>query len=158
MTKKDLQKWVTSSAWSMVSEYTVPWVAASSRYGRELAIKWIDSKHESVATSGWQTYSSLVSIKDDATLDFVEIKQLLERVESSIHQQPNRVRYVMNGFVIAVACYVKPLHPLAVDAAERIGRIQVSLVGSCKLPFAPEAIKKFAARREIGSKRKSAKC
>ncbi len=158
MTKKDLEKWVKSSVWGMVSEYTVPWVAASSLYGHELAIKWIQAKQESVVTSGWQTYSSLVAIKEDAALDLAETNQLLERIETSIHQQPNRVRYVMNGFVIAVACYVKPLHQLAVDTAERIGKVQVSLVGSCKIPYAPEAIKKFAARSEVGKKRKSAKC
>ena len=158
MTKKDLQKWVENATWNMVGEYTVPWVASSSPHGREVALKWIDSKDEAIASSGWGTYSSLVAIKEDADLDLAEIKTLLQRVAKSIHQQPNRVKYVMNGFVIAVACHVKPLHKLAVDTAKGIGKIAVDLVGACKIPYAPDYIKKFEARSAIGKKRKSPKC
>jgi hypothetical protein len=79
-------------------------------------------------------------------------------VAKTIHQQPNRVKYVMNSFIIAVACHVKTLHTLAVDTANSIGKVTVELVGSCKIPFAPDQIKKFEARSQIGKKRKSPKC
>jgi hypothetical protein len=64
----------------------------------------------------------------------------------------------MNSFIIAVACHVKPLHNLAADAANGIGKVAVDLVGACKIPFAPDQIKKFEARSAIGKKRKSPKC
>src|SRR5438876_783492 len=64
MTKKDLQKWVENATWGMVGEYTVPWVASSSPHGREIALKWMESKDEAVASSGWGTYSSMVAIKE----------------------------------------------------------------------------------------------
>ncbi|MBS0263309.1 MAG: DNA alkylation repair protein, partial [Planctomycetes bacterium] len=51
MTKKDLQKWVKQARCSMHSEYTVPWVAAGSSWGWELALEWIDSKAENVASA-----------------------------------------------------------------------------------------------------------
>jgi 3-methyladenine DNA glycosylase AlkD len=158
MTKKDLQKWIEGASWGMVAEFTVPWVASASPHGREIALKWIESKDEAIASAGWQTYSSMAAIKEDADLDLAEIKSLLQRVAKSIHQQPNRVKYVMNSFVIAVACYVKPLHKLAVDTANGIGKVAVDLVGACKIPFAPDHIKKFEARSAIGKKRKSPKC
>jgi hypothetical protein len=158
MTKKDLQKWVENATWGAVAEFTVPWVASASQHGREIALKWIESKNEAIASAGWQTYSSMVAIKEDADLDLAEIKSLLQRVAKSIHQQPNRVKYVMNGFVIAVGCYVKPLHKLAVDTANGIGKVAVELVGACKIPFAPDHIKRFEARSAIGKKRKSPKC
>jgi 3-methyladenine DNA glycosylase AlkD len=158
MTKKDLEKWVKGASWGMVAEYTVPWVASGGPHGREIALKWMESKDEAIASAGWQTYSSMVAIKEDAELDLAEIKSLLQRVTKSIHQQPNRVKYVMNGFVIAVACYVKPLHKLAVETAQGISKIAVDLVGDCKIPFAPDYIKKVGARRPIGKKRKSPKC
>jgi 3-methyladenine DNA glycosylase AlkD len=158
MTRKDLQKWVENATWGMVGEYTVPWVASSSPHGREMALKWMDSKNEAIASSGWGTYSSLVAITADADLDLAEIKSLLQRVANSIQTQPNRVNYVMNGFVIAVACHVKPLHSLAVATAHGIGKVEVDLVGDCKIPFAPDHIKKFEARSPIGKKRKSPKC
>jgi 3-methyladenine DNA glycosylase AlkD len=46
MTKKDLQNWVEQAYWYMLSEYTVPWVAAGSKHGRELALEWIESDKE----------------------------------------------------------------------------------------------------------------
>jgi 3-methyladenine DNA glycosylase AlkD len=158
MTRKDLQKWIEGASSDWVAEYTVPWVASSGPHGREVALKWMDSKDEAIASGGWQTYSSMVAIKEDGDLDLAEIKSLLQRVAKSINQQPNRVKFVMNSFVIAVACHVKPLHKLAVDTANGIGKVAVDLVGACKIPFAPDQIKKFEARSAIGKKRKSPKC
>ncbi len=158
MTKKDLQRWVETANSPWVAEYTIPWVASAGPHGREMALKWIESKKEAVAAAGWQTYSSLVAIRDDADLDLAEIQSLLQRVMKSIHRQPTRLKCVMNAFVIAVGCHVKPLHKLAVAAAVEIGEVEVEMVGDCTIPFAPDRIKKFAARSPIGKKRKSPKC
>ena len=159
MTRKDLQKWIEGASSDWVAEYTVPWVASAGPHGREMALKWIESKDETIAAAGWQTYSSMVAIKEDADLDLAEIKSLLQHLAKSIHQQPNRVKYVMNSFVIAVACHVKPLHKLAVATANGIGKVAVEQVGNCRtIPFAPERIKQFEARSAIGKKRKSPKC
>src|SRR3954454_5422179 len=46
MTEKDLRHWLATANCAMLSEYTVPWVAAGSKHGRELALEWIDSKKE----------------------------------------------------------------------------------------------------------------
>lgn len=159
MTKKDLQHWVENANGAMTCEYTVPWVAAESLHGREVALKWIDSKKESIAAAGWATLSSLVAIKDDADLDLAELKQLLDRVQKTIHQQPNRVRYTMNGFVISVGSYVKSLTTLALHTAAKMGKLTVNVGDTaCKVPDAAEYIKKVQQRGTIGKKRKTAKC
>src|SRR5687767_10748285 len=106
MTKRDLQRWV-QNANSALCEYTVPWVAAESNHGRELALEWIDSKKEGVAVAGWATLSGLIALKDDSELDLAEIRKLLHRVQKTIHDAPNRVRYAMNGFVIGVGSNIK---------------------------------------------------
>ena len=41
---------------------------------------WIESKDEAIASAGWQTYSSMVAIKEVADLDLGEIKSLLRRI------------------------------------------------------------------------------
>src|SRR3984893_17397899 len=46
MTRKDLQRWVEQAYWYMLSEYTVPWVAAGSKHGLAVALEWIESKKE----------------------------------------------------------------------------------------------------------------
>jgi 3-methyladenine DNA glycosylase AlkD len=159
MTKRDLQRWIDTTMHTPLCGSAVAWVAAGSPHGRELALKWIESKKEYVATAGWSTLVSLVAITDDEQLDLAELKQLLQRVANSIHTAPNEVRYVMNSFVIALGTYVQPLSDLALKTAEKIGPVSVDRGNtSCKVPFAPDYIRKVQARGAIGKKRKSAKC
>src|SRR5262245_57003732 len=75
MTRKDLKKWLKEANSEMLRSYTVPWVAAGSGHGWELASEWIESKEESTAGAGWATVSSLISIKEDAELDLGELKR-----------------------------------------------------------------------------------
>ena len=55
MSKKDLERWAENANAKEISEYTVAWVASESKFGWELALKWIESKKENIATSGWST-------------------------------------------------------------------------------------------------------
>ena len=65
----------------------------------------------------------------------------------------------MNGFVIAVGAYVKSLTDPAIKTAEKIGPVNVDMGNTaCKVPFAPDYIKKIQTRGTIGKKRKSARC
>lgn len=158
MTREDLVQWIKAANWAMINEYTVPWVAAGSKHGKELAREWIESPEERIASAGWNTWTSIVGTRPDEELDLAELKRLLARVEKSIHSAPNRVRYTMNGYVIALAAHVAPLSETAVAAAKRIGVVEVDMGDtSCQVPFAPEYIEKVIARRGI-KKRKSAKC
>jgi 3-methyladenine DNA glycosylase AlkD len=159
MTKKDLRHWVEKANCSTLCGYTVAWVAAESAHGRELALEWIESKKENLAACGWSTLSGLVAIRDDSELNMTELRQLLQRVQKSIHQQQNRVRYVMNGFVIAVGSYVKSLTDAALETAAQIGSVSVDMGDTaCKVPSATEYIQKVQKRGAIGKKRKTVKC
>jgi 3-methyladenine DNA glycosylase AlkD len=159
MTKKDLRHWLATANSAALCQYTIPWVAAESNHGHGLALEWIESKKEFEAIAGWATLGSLVSIKDDAELDLAELKQLLARVQKTIHQAPNLVRYVMNGFVIAVGCYVKDLTELALKTAASIGTVEVDMGDTaCQVPSAVDYLKKVQACGTIGKKRKTAKC
>jgi 3-methyladenine DNA glycosylase AlkD len=158
MTRKDLQRWVRSAR-GMIAEYTVPWVASGSPHGRELALEWIEDDEPAIACAGWATLGSLVGITDDGELDLAELKRLLARVQKTIHRAPNRVRYVMNGFLCSVACHVKPLSATALAAEKAIGPVQVDMGGTaCKLPSAADYVAKLRQRGRLGMKRKSAKC
>jgi 3-methyladenine DNA glycosylase AlkD len=159
MTPEDLRGWLRKSSCGAISEYTVAWVAAESPHGHELALEWIESPDEDAATAGWSTLRSLVSVKEDTELDLDELRRLMERVAGTIHQQPNRVRSVMNGFMIAVGSCVAPLSDLALQMAKEIGPVTVDMGNTaCKVPYAPEYIEKVRQRGTLGKKRKSAKC
>jgi hypothetical protein len=159
MTRKDLNRWVDKAYAGSLPGATVPWVAAGSPHGRELALEWIDSAKPLVATAGWATLSSLVAIKDDAELDLSELKRLLSRVQKTIHKAPDAMRSGMNSFIIAVGSYVKPLTELAIQTGEAIGPVTADLGNNnCQVFSAPDYIRKVQKRGTIGKKRKTAKC
>jgi 3-methyladenine DNA glycosylase AlkD len=159
ISKKDLDDWAKKATWYMISEFTVAWVASESKYGFELGQKWIQSKDEQIASCGWSTLSSLLSIKPDAELDIAAFDKLLDHVGENIHNAQNRVRYTMNGFVIAVASYVPALTKKATKIAQKIGKVDVEMGGtSCKVPLATEYIQKVIDAGRIGKKRKMARC
>lgn len=159
MTLVDLQHWVAAAYCLGLCNATVPWVTAGSAHGWALGVAWIDAERSLTAVAGWATLGSLVSVKPDTQLDLVALDRLLQRVEQTIHQAPDLVRYQMNSFVIAVGSYVQPLTDTAIDTAERIGPVMADLGNnSCQVPFAPDYIRKVQTRGAIGKKRKTAKC
>lgn len=159
MTKDDLRAWLAKATCDMVAESVVAGVAADGPHGWELAREWIDSNEERAAVAGWSTLSSWVAVKNDGELDLPALQRLLERSRTTIHKQPNRVRFAMNSFVIALGCYVGALTDEALRVAEEIGPVSVDVGDtSCKVPFAPEYIRKVASMGRVGKKRKSARC
>lgn len=159
MTKADLQHWVQNAYWSMISEFTVPWVAAESDHGHALAMEWIQSDQENIAAAGWSTYACLLALIPDEKLDKSEIRALLGQIEKGIHQAQNRVKQTMNGFVIAVGGGVPELSEMAKETGQRIGTVMVDMGGTaCKTPFSPEYIDKIINRGALGKKKKTVRC
>jgi 3-methyladenine DNA glycosylase AlkD len=159
MTKTDLNKWAKKSSWYMISEFTVPFVAAESSHGWELALEWINSNRENVIAAGWATLSGWISIRPDEEIELNAVQTLLNIVRKDIHRSPNRVRYAMNGFVIAVGTYLTAMHEEAKKVAIAIGKVNVDVGDtSCKVPDALSSIEKSAQMNRLGRKRKSARC
>ena len=160
MTRDQLNAWAEGAAGlQMISEYTVPWVAVENALGRELALEWIKSKKEHVASSGWTTYSGLLATKPDEALDLAEIESLLNTVVKGIGSAQNRVRHSMNCFLIATGSYVKPLLKKAKLAAKQIGDVSVDVGDTaCKVPVATAYIQKIEAAGRVGKKRKTIRC
>ncbi len=155
----DLQGWVEQAYWYMLSDYTVAWVAAESRFARELASRWIDDPRELVASAGWCTWSNWLAITPNEQIDPEEITALLQRVEDTLHTSPNRVRYSMNGFVIAAGSFVPDLNLEAMSTAKALGKVFVEMGGTaCKVPYAPEYIQKVVDAGKLGKKKKMARC
>lgn len=159
ISKSDLNKWVKEASNYGISEYTVPWVAAESKYGYELGLKWIESNEERIASSGWVALAYNAALKPDDELDIKVYRALLDSVEKNIHQAKNRVRFTMNGFVIAIGSYVIELSDKAMSVAKNIGKVTVNMGDtSCKVPLATAYIKKVADKGNLGKKRKKARC
>ncbi|MBL4705323.1 MAG: DNA alkylation repair protein [Flavobacteriales bacterium] len=159
ISKANLEEWADQAYWYYLNEYAVPWVAAESSFGFELGLKWIESDDEKIAAVGWGTLSYFAGVNPDERLDIAKYRELLNRVENEIHGQHNRVRFVMNGFVISIGSYIKELTDESMAIAHKIGKVEVTLAGAgCKVPLAKDYIQKIIDKDRIGKKRKTARC
>jgi len=159
MTKQDLNTWAQQAVSTNIASYAVPWVAAGSPFGFELALKWIDDKEEHVAVVGWATVAGLVSIKPDGELDLNTLRILLKRVTANIHQARNQEKQAMNGFLISVGSYVSSLSQEAIAVAKQVGTLTIDKNGTaCKVPLAADYIKKATDKGSLSKKKKKLKC
>jgi 3-methyladenine DNA glycosylase AlkD len=159
MSEKEMQHWAEKANAPVLREFTVAWVAAESGHGMKLALEWIKSKDEGIASIGWATISDIISMLPDSELDSKILTQLLKKVAQSIHKSPNRVAYTMNGFVMSVGIYVKELNELAKQTARDIGIVTVDMGDTaCKVPYSLDYIEKAESKNSIGKKKKTARC
>ncbi len=159
MRKEDLDRWAHQAYWYMLSEYTVGQLAAETPHAWTIGKEWINSSEEMVATAGWSALANYISMCPNEELPLEEIQAYLTQIAEGIHEAPNRVRYVMNGFVIALGCSVLPLHTMALEVAEKIGKVSVNMGSTaCKVPVATEFIQKVVKMGRLGRKKKYARC
>ena len=159
ITVDELERWVDGAYWYLLSEYAVASVAAETHFGYGLALRWTGSDRPHVAAAGWSVLSNIVSTRNDDELQLDELSSLVEKVKKNIHEQPNRVRYAMNNFLIAAGSYVKELTARAKAAGQFIGIVHVEMGGTaCKVPVAKAYIEKMEKMGRTGKKRKAARC
>jgi hypothetical protein len=150
MTKTDLNNWAKKAYWYLISEYTISSLASRSEYANKIALRWIDSPKENIAFAGWTTLSAILLSKSKNNLELSVIKNLLERILHNIHTSPNRVRYTMNGFVIAAGGYIPSITKKALSIANEVGRVNVEMgETACKVPDAVKYIYKIVDRKRI---------
>ena len=124
-----------------------------------LAMKWIDSKKESVAVSGWKTLGALATTAPDDQLPVKQFSALLDRVAKTLSSSPDDVRSAMNGFVIACGTYLAPLGDRAIATARKVGRVEIDVGDTdCKVPEAESYILKCRRGAPIAPKRKTVRC
>lgn len=159
VTEAQLDDWVSKAYWYYLSEYAVAWVAAESDFGFKKGLEWINSDDEGIASAGWGTLAYFAGVNEDENLDIKAYSKLLDKVADEVHTAKNRVRYTMNGFVIAIGSYITALTDKSKAIAEQIGKVNVDVGGTaCKVPLATEYIKKIETKGYIGKKRKTARC
>ncbi len=123
-------------------------LASASKSGLARFRKWTSRRGEWVAAAGWNTFTEMV-LNDHGDVDEALLDTCLDRIESQIHEQPNRVRYAMNNALIALGTYSATYRDRAIAAAKRIGPVEVDHgETNCKTPDAASCIAKSFARKE----------
>jgi 3-methyladenine DNA glycosylase AlkD len=159
MTPAQLQKWVETSVWSGSWGTTCVWVSSEHPDGLKLALQWIDSDVEKIATTGWNTLSALAAIVPDEKLPVKQFSKLLDRVAKTIKTAPDDVRYSMNGFIISCGTYIAELGDKAIATARKVGKVEVDMGDTaCKVPDAEPYIIKSRRGAPVAPKRKTTRC
>lgn len=122
-------------------------VVACSAHARELMETWVESDEEWLGSAGWSVLARLAMDPASGLSDEV-YDGYLETIRTTIHSRKNRVRYAMNGALIAIGLRSPALRARALEVAGAIGKVEVDHgETSCKTPDAAESILKAARRR-----------
>lgn len=144
MTLKTAESWLKDVSYYMICDALAGLVSRTS-FAEKAMLKWMKSPKEYVKQCGYSLCSSILLARPDALSDDL-CSDLLATIEKEIHDSPNRARHSMNSALIAIGSYKPNLTEGAIEAAQRIGKVEVDHgETSCKTPDAIPYIKKTIA-------------
>lgn len=107
---------------------------------------WLEDERSLVRRAAWATVGCLALF--DANLPDAYFLDFLPRIESGIHDAPNRVKESMNSALIAIGGRNDALRRPATESARRIGRVKVDHgETNCKTPDAESYIDRMFAHK-----------
>lgn len=120
---------------------------AGSPIAEQAMRAWMKSPEEHFREIGYSLFS--VRLKNDpASVTDAECEKALATIEKQIHHSPNWARYAMNGALISIGISKPPLRTKAIEAARRIGPVEVDHgQTTCKTPDAVPYIEKASKRK-----------
>ena len=151
-----LESILDTTDYYLIIENVVSSIAAKNRILADNCLsKWLIHTNHRYRQCAYSIYSLLLSFYPNETFGVDSLRNEMKYIENNIHSEANRVRYTMNNFLISVGAYVPELYNDSIQITTNIGKVKV-LMGktSCKVPFAPDYIKKINLMGKTGFKRK----
>ncbi len=159
MTADDYNRWMDGAYFYMLSDYVVAVTLSEAIIAQEVADAWIASGEELRMSAGWSCYCWLLGNRPDEQFSKSKLTGMLEQVEQTIHDSPERARYAMNQFIYTVGTSYLPLHERAIQCAETVGLVEVDKnKKKSKLLNAAANIQKAVEKGQLGFKRKHVRC
>jgi len=159
MTESDFDRWMDAAYFYMLSDFVVAVTLAESDIAQEVADKWIASGQELRMSAGWSCYCWLLGNRPDTEFSKSKILNMLDTVKKTIHDSPERTKAAMNNFVSTVGVSFSPLNEQAMDAAKKIGTVEVKRDNKkSSILNAYDSIQKQVDKGRIGFKRKYVRC
>lgn len=159
MTEADFERWMDAAYFYMLSDFVVAVTLAETDFAQVVADKWITSGEELRMSAGWSCYCWLLGNRPDGEFSASKIAGMLDQVENTIHDAPDRTKAAMENFIYTVGISYVPLHDQAVETAKAVGPVEVrrgKKKSSVSLPS--EKIQKDVDRGLLGFKRKHVRC
>ena len=127
-------------------------VVARSECADQKMRAWMKSREEFTRARGYNLLGARLK-NDDASLTDDGCRRFLTTIEKEIHQSANRARYSMNGALISIGIYRRSLTHEALNAAQRIGKVEVDHgKTACQTPAAIPYIQKALAKKKAAGK------
>ncbi|MEQ8155380.1 MAG: DNA alkylation repair protein [Clostridiaceae bacterium] len=159
MIEEDFDRWIEDAYFYMISDFIVAVTLAETDIAFAVADRWIESRDELKMSAGWSCYEWLLGTRKDSEFDKDKLLAMLHKVRETIHSQPNRTKFAMNNFIMAVGISYLPLHEEAMKIAREIGKVEVYTGKKlCQTNVASEYIQKAADKGKLGFKRKNVRC
>ncbi|MFD6440873.1 DNA alkylation repair protein [Peribacillus sp. NPDC060186] len=159
MAEADFERWMDAAYFYMLSDYVVAVTLAETDIAQDVADKWIASGEELRMSAGWSCYCWLLGNRSDGEFSESKIANMLENVENTIHDSPERTKYAMNNFIYTVGISYLPLHDKAVETAKAVGPVEVKRdKKKSSFLLASESIQKEVDKGQLGFKRKNVRC
>ena len=159
MTEADFERWIDAAYFYMLSDYVVAVTLSETDIAQVVADKWIGSGEELRMSAGWSCYCWLLGNRKDSEFSVSKIASMLEQVENTIHDSPDRTKSAMNNFIYTVGISFIPLHDKAVETAMAVGPVEIKRdKKKSSILLASENIQKEIARGKLGFKRKYVRC
>jgi 3-methyladenine DNA glycosylase AlkD len=159
MTEVDFDRWIDGAYFYMLSDYVVAVTLAEADIAQDVADKWIATGEELRMSAGWSCYCWLMGNRPDHEFSASKIARMLDQVENTIHDSPERTKSAMNNFIYTVGISYLPLHEKAVETAKAVGPVEMMRdKKKSSILHASENIQKEIDRGKLGFKRKYVRC
>jgi 3-methyladenine DNA glycosylase AlkD len=146
LTRRDADRFIKDGPVRFVGYY-LSGLLARSPIADETMRAWMNSPDECRREMGYGIFGFRLKDNPDS-IDDADAERVLATIEKEIHRSPNWARYAMNGALISIGVYKPALRKKAIEAARRIGKVEVDHgETNCKTPDAVPYIEKAARRK-----------
>ena len=146
LTRGDADRMVQDGPVRFVGSYLSVLVARSPIADKAMR-DWMSSADESSREMGYGVLGTRLR-EDPGSVTDAEAEKALATIEKQIHRSPNWARRAMNGALISIGIYKPALRKKALEAAARIGKVEVDHgETNCKTPEAALYIAKALKRK-----------
>lgn len=141
------EAWLQGLRYYMLIDIFIGSIVSKTPFARTKMEQWIQSTDEWTGRAGWQLMANIAMNDEELPDDY--FVPYLETIEKRIHSSKNRTKDSMNMALIAIGMRNDHLEKIAIDAASRVGKVDVDHgQTSCKTPDAIGYIKKAKERKK----------
>lgn len=159
MTESDFERWMDAAYFYMLSDFVVAVTLSETDFAQVVADKWIASGEELRMSAGWSCYCWLLGNRQDSEFNANKIASMLDQLENTIHDSPDRSKASMNNFIYTVAISYLPLHDKALETARAVGPVEIRRdKKKNRILCAAESIEKDIEKGRLGFKRRYVRC